>query len=57
MGHKCAGYNIESNFFGREKYIITGSEDSYIYIYDIMSREITKKIKTTQKCVNLVRQI
>jgi WD40 repeat protein len=53
-GHKCVGYNIESNFFGMDKYIITGSEDSHIYIYDIMSRDIVCKYKTSQKCVNLV---
>ena len=54
-GHKCVGYNIETNFFNNEKYVITGSEDSFIYIYDIMSATLVKKYKTPQKCVNLVK--
>ena len=53
-GHKCVGYNIDSNFFCNENYIITGSEDSYIYIYDTFSGEMVTKYKTHQKCVNLV---
>ena len=56
-GHKCVGYNIECNFFINEKYVITGSEDSHIYIYDTMSAEIAAKYKTHQKCVNLVKPL
>ena len=37
-----------------ESCVITGSEDSYIYLYDIHSSNIVKKYKTNQKCVNLV---
>jgi len=53
-GHKCSGYNIEANFFDYEKYIITGSEDSFIYLYDVITSRNIKKYKTNQKCVNLV---
>lgn len=56
-GHKCTGYNIDSNFYAREKYLITGSEDSNIYIYNIVTSEIAFKIKTHQKCINLIRPI
>lgn len=54
-GHKCVGYNIETNYFNKENYVITGSEDSYIYIYDILTSALVKKYKTPQKCVNLVK--
>ncbi len=53
-GHKCQGYNIDCNFFCNENYIITGSEDSNIFIYDTLSANIIAKYKTHQKCVNLV---
>ena len=53
-GHKCQGYNIDCNFFVNENYVITGSEDSNIYIYDTNSGEMVIKYKTPQKCVNLV---
>ena len=56
-GHKCVGYNIDSNFFAKEQYLITGSEDSNIYIYDINTAKIAHKIQTHQKCVNLLRPI
>jgi WD40 repeat protein len=54
-GHLCKGFNIESNFFCEEKYIVTGSEDSFIYIYDTISSDLVMKYKTNQKCVNLVK--
>lgn len=54
-GHTCKGFNIDCNFFMNENYILTGSEDSHIYIYDTTSTEIVKKFKTHQKCVNLVK--
>jgi len=56
-GHKCNGYNIESNFFVNERYIITGSEDSFVYIYDTLSSNLVTKYKTHQKCVNLVKPL
>jgi len=56
-GHKCQGYNIDCNFFCNENYVITGSEDSNIYIYDTLSANIVAKYKTHQKCVNLVISI
>ena len=55
--HKCVGYNIECNFYNNEQYIITGSENSHIYIYDILNNETYYKIKTQPKCINLIRQI
>ena len=43
-GHKCVGYNIDCNFFSKEKYIITGREDSHIYFYDTNSGKIAQKL-------------
>jgi WD40 repeat protein len=56
-GHRCIGYNIDSNFFIKEKYIITGSEDFNIYIYDTVSAKLKKKIPVHQKCINLIKPI
>ena len=55
--HRCVGYNIECNYYLNENYIITGSEDGNIYIYDINNNNIYYKIKTTLKCVNLIKEI
>lgn len=55
--HKCVGYNIECNFYNNEQYIITGSENSYFYIYDIINSQKYNKIKTRHKCINLIKQI
>ena len=55
--HKCVGYNIECNFFDKEQYVITGSENSHFYIYDILNSNIYYKVKTQQKCINLIKQI
>ena len=55
--HKCAGYNIECNFYLNENYIITGSEDGNIYIYDILNNKNYFKLKTLLKCINLIKQI
>ena len=55
--HKCTGYNVECNFYHDEKYLITGSENGSIIIYDIFNPNKYKEIKTHLKCVNLVKQI
>ena len=55
--HKCVGYNIECNFYLNENYIITGSEDGNIYIYDILNNKNYYKLKTLLKCINLIKQI
>ena len=55
--HKCVGYNIECNFYNNEQYLITGSENSYIYIYDIFNNNLYYKIKTQHTCINIVKQI
>lgn len=55
--HKCSGYNIDCNFFCGERYIITGSEDSFIYLYDINRKEPLKKYETHQKCINIVKPL
>jgi hypothetical protein len=54
-GHQCKGFNIEANFFVNENYILSGSEDSYIYIWETNSGVLKHKYKTDQKCVNLVK--
>ena len=55
--HKCVGYNIECNYYINEKYIITGSEDGNIYIYDILNNNIYYKIKTLIKSIILIKQV
>ena len=45
-GHKCQGYNIGAHFYGNEDYILTGSEDASIYIYNKISGKIEKKLQT-----------
>ena len=55
--HKCVGYNIECNFYLNENYLMTGSEDGNILIYDIINPNIYYKFKTSLKCINLIKQI
>ena len=55
--HKCVGYNIECNYYLNEKYIMTGSEDGNIFIYEINNNNIYYKIKTQLKCINLIKEI
>ena len=55
--HKCVGYNIPCSFYINEQYIITGSENYYFYIYDVLNPKKYYKIKTQQKCINLIKQI
>ena len=55
--HKCVGYNIPCSFYNNEQYIITGSENYYFYIYDVLNPKKYYKIKTQQKCINLIKQI
>ena len=55
--HKCAGYNIECNYYLNENYLMTGSEDGNILIYDIINPNIYYKYKTSLKCINLIKQI
>lgn len=56
-GHRCNGYNVLCNFYNKERYILTGSEDGAIYIYDTSTAKIKRKIQTNQKCVILVHPI
>lgn len=56
-GHKCNGYNVLCNYYNKEKYIVTGSEDGILYFYDTGTGKIAHKIKTNQKCVVLVHPI
>ena len=46
-----------SNFYNKEKYLVTGSEDGVIYFYDTETGEVAHKIKTNQKCVVLVHPV
>ena len=56
-GHKCNGYNVLCNFYNKERYIVTGSEDGVIYFYDTGTGDVAHKIKTNQKCVVLVHPV
>ena len=55
--HKCVGYNIGCSFYNNEQYILTGSENYCFYIYDIFNPKNYYKIKTQQKCINIIKQI
>ena len=55
--HKCNGYNIECNYFLNEKYLITGSENNNIYVYNTLNPEDYFKIPTQQKCINLIKPV
>jgi hypothetical protein len=56
-GHKCSGYNIAANFFGNEEYVLTGSENYGIFLYNAQDGSIEKKFKTHSKVVHLVKPI
>lgn len=36
MGHKSESYTTECKFLWDDGFIVTGSEDSYIYIYNVL---------------------
>ena len=36
MGHKSESYTIECKFLWDDGYIIAGSEDAFIYIYNVL---------------------
>ena len=55
--HKCVGYNIGCSFYNNEQYILTGSENYFLYLYDILNPNNYYKIKTQEKCINFVKQI
>jgi hypothetical protein len=55
QGHQCKGFNIEANFFLNHNYVLSGSEDSCIYIWETNTGKLSHKYKTDQKCVNLVK--
>lgn len=50
-GHKCVGYNIGAHFYGNEEYIISGSEDSNIYVYNKLKGGAPEKTFQTKSTV------
>jgi len=56
-GYRCGGYNILCSYFNDENHVITGSEDSHIYIFEKNTSELVRKIKTDSKVVHLVKPI
>jgi len=54
-GHTSHGYNIASHFFVNDKYVITGSEDGYIYIYNAATAEVVRKISAGMKIIHLLK--
>jgi WD40 repeat protein len=54
-GHASHGYNIASHFFVNDKYVITGSEDGYIYIYDTQEGNVVRKIAAGMKIIHLLK--
>ena len=56
-GHKCSNYNIEISFINDENYIISGSENGKIYLYDTLTGTLLKVFTTEDRCVNLVKPV
>jgi len=54
-GHASHGYNIASHFFANDKYVITGSEDGYIYMYNTATAQIERKIPAGMKIIHLLK--
>lgn len=52
--HECTGYNVSCSFYHDEKYIITGSEDKCIYIYETQTGKLRKKLKGHPSVVHLL---
>ncbi|QDZ17719.1 WD40 repeat domain-containing protein [Chloropicon primus] len=42
--HKCRSYNISCTFFGSDRTIATGSEDSKIWLYDAKTGEVIQAL-------------
>ena len=56
-GHKCSSYNIESNFYGNDRYIMAASIDGDIYFYDTNTEKVKRKLTTGLKSVILCKPI
>lgn len=54
-GHVSQGYNIASHFFVGDKYVITGSEDGFIYIYHAQTAKLVRKIAAGTKIIHLLK--
>ena len=57
-GHKCTNYNINSMIIGpshrSDQYLVTGSEDKFIYMYDMHTGDIVQKLQGHPSVVHLV---
>ena len=52
--HTCQGYNLSASFFNNEQNIITGSEDRIIYIYDIKTNKVAKRLEGHSSVIHLL---
>eukprot|EP01100_Stratorugosa_tubuloviscum_P011206 TRINITY_DN496_c1_g1_i1.p1 TRINITY_DN496_c1_g1~~TRINITY_DN496_c1_g1_i1.p1 ORF type:complete len:539 (-),score=181.82 TRINITY_DN496_c1_g1_i1:748-2364(-) len=55
--HACNGYFLLSNFFYCEKYVITGTENSAVYIYETETGKLCNILKHKQPIVHLVHPL
>lgn len=55
--HKCKSYNVSSCFFDNEKYVLTGSEDNKVYIYEKDSGKLLRTLNGHEGVVHLILNI
>lgn len=44
-GHLNTDFRVRSCFGAKEKYVITGSEDGFIWVYDLLEGKVVEKMK------------
>jgi hypothetical protein len=55
QGHRCRDYNVNATFFHNEDFVVTGSEQSEIVIYDKYNAQVVCRLKDkTSSLVHLV---
>ncbi|KAL9657260.1 hypothetical protein ABK040_011481 [Willaertia magna] len=52
--HKCLSYNVNCTFFSNENYVMTGSEDNKIYIYETFSGKLVNVLEGHESVVHLL---
>ncbi|KAG2374516.1 hypothetical protein C9374_010800 [Naegleria lovaniensis] len=55
--HECKSYNVSSCFFKEEKYVLTGSEDNKIYIYDTWSGKLVRTLSGHEGVIHLLMNL
>jgi WD40 repeat protein len=55
--HKCVNYNLGCQYYKSERYVLTGSEDKFVYVYDTMTGELIKTLQGHTSVVHLVHAV